>query len=102
MQNLPTPGGEAGYSPDQLIEMASNITGCRVELGAILPLAFAVSAGAQRILIDRKVPGHFLAATLVGAIHRLFSEKRISSEDTQPLQIPANVVTMRRRGGLLS
>lgn len=95
MVNPSTPRVRVGYSPDQLAEMASDLTGCSVELDAILPRCFAVST--KKILIDRKVPGQLLADVLLGAIHRLFTDRGISSEDTQPLRIPVNVVPLQRR-----
>lgn len=89
MLNATSPGGEVGFTAEQLVDMTRRVTGCYVSTNAVLPGAYAVSSHYNAILIDRKVPGKRLAETLLAAMDHFISGPRdVHGMDTQPFALP--------------
>lgn len=89
MLNATSPGGEVGFTAEQLMGMTRRVIGCHVSRNAVLPSAYAVSSFYNAILIDRKVPDRKLAETLLAAMdHFIAGPRDVHGMDTQPFALP--------------
>jgi hypothetical protein len=95
------PGSTRTCTCDQLIGMSERISGCTVELDAVISREFATSMRYQKILISDTVPDEALAETLLSAVDHLVREHFLAPWIAPPLlpatALPPNVALLRHR-----
>lgn len=92
---------EAGCDPGQLVKMAEHVGDCSITLNAEVPghYRYLVSTYYHAILVDRKVPGHLLAETLLSALDHLKHDYPPTVRDADLSGVRSATVTVLRPRG---